>query len=182
VIIDPSGNRATSDAVAIGHFKVYDNYACLTELIEERLSPGETIHKALKMARDNNTSIIGVEATGYQQTLLYWFNFTVMQLGILGFDFLELNSGVREKTMRILNMFKMLPTGEIKLHPRVRNQIYLQIQQFNPMRKDNVDNSLDVLTYGPKMLELYGILIYNKTVIQLQESDTREVVLDNSAF
>lgn len=182
IVIDPSGNRATSDAVAIGLFQVFDGYPCCTHLIEERLSPGETIHKALKMGVENGCSIIGVEATGYQQTLLYWFNFTCNQLGLHGFDFLEVNSGVKEKTMRIVNMFKQLPTGEIKLHPRVRNQVYVQITQFNPLRRDNVDNSLDVLTYGPKMLELYGILIYNKTIINMQESDARTVITHNSPF
>jgi hypothetical protein len=182
IVIDPSGNRATSDSVAIGLFQVFEGYPCLTHLIEERLSPGETIHKALKLGLENNCSIIGVEATGYQQTLLYWFDFTIKQLGIEGFDFLEVNSGMREKTQRIVNMFKQLPTGEIKIHPRVRSQIFLQITQFNPLKKDNVDNSLDVLTYGPKMLELYGILIYNKTVVQLQDSDVHEVITENSPF
>jgi hypothetical protein len=79
-------------------------------------------------------------------------------------------------------MFKQLPTGEIKLHPDVRPQIFTQITQFNPLRRDNVDNSLDCLTYGPKMLELYGVLIFNKTVIATQEFDSHKVIEYNSPF
>lgn len=182
IIIDPSGNRANSDSVAIGLFRIFDGYPCLVHLIEKQLSPGATIHEALKMGLENNCSVIGVEDTGYQQTLLYWFEFTCMQMGISGFDFFPISSGSREKTMRIVRMFKQLPTGEIKLHPRVRAMIYLQIQQFNPLRKDNVDNSLDVLTYGPKMIELYGVHIYNKTVINMQEFAAIEVIEHNSPF
>jgi hypothetical protein len=182
IIIDPSGNRANSDSVAIGMFRVFDGYPCLCEVIERQLSPLQTILEALNMGLRNNCSIIGVEATGYQQTLLYWFGFVCHQQGILGFDFLEINSGQSEKTMRIVSMFKQLPTGEIKLHPRVRAPVYVQITQFNPLKRDNIDNTLDLLTYGPKMLELYGVLIYNKTVIQEQESDALEVIQDNSGF
>lgn len=182
IIIDPSGNRANSDSVAIGMYRVFDGYPCLWEVIERQLSPLQTILEALNMGLRNNCFIIGVEATGYQQTLLYWFEFVCHQQGILGFEFLEVQSGHREKTMRIVSMFKQLPTGEIKLHPRVRPQIYVQITQFNPLKRDNIDNSLDLLTYGPKMLELYGVLIYNKTVIQDQESDAHAVIEYNSGF
>lgn len=182
IVIDPSGDRANSDSVAIGQFDVFDGYPCLMHLIEERLSPGETIRKALTMAIETGTSIICVESTGYQQSLLYWFDFICLQQGITGFQFLELNSGMVEKSMRIISMFRMLPKGEIKLHPRVRPQIFLQITQYNPMKRDNVDNSLDVLTYGPKALQIYGVLIYNSTIIQVQANETATVVEDNSCF
>ncbi len=182
IIIDPSGDRANSDSVAIGQFEVFDGYPCLMNLIEERLSPGETIRRALTLGFETGTTIIGIEATGYQQSLLYWFDFICLQQGVSGFQVFELYSGMKEKGMRIVSMFKQLPTGEIKLHPRVRPQIYLQITQFNPMRRDNIDNSLDLLTYAPKMLELYGIIIYNTTVVQLQEHEAREVVEHNSPF
>jgi hypothetical protein len=184
IIIDPSGNRQNSDSVAIGRYRVFDGYPCLVELIERQLSPGETIMEALNMGLRANCFIIGVESTGYQQTLLYWFQFTCTQLGIQDgtFEFLEVHSGMREKNMRIVSMFKQLPTGEIKLHPSVRPQIYTQITQYNPLRRDNVDNSLDCLTYGPKMLELYGVLIYNKTVIAEQDFNAHEVVEYNSPF
>lgn len=182
IIIDPSGNRANSDSVAIGLFKVYDGFPCLVKLIEERLSPGETIRRALTLGLENNCTIIGVESTGYQQTLLYWFDFICLQQGIIGFQFLEIHSGMREKTMRIVTMFKQLPTGEIRLHPAVRPLVFNQITQFNPLRRDNIDNSLDLLTYAPKMLELYGVMIMNSTTIQVQEHNSSELILDNSPF
>lgn len=182
IIIDPAGNRSNSDSVAIGYFKVYDNYPCLIELIEERLSPGETIDRALKMGMRRNCRIIGVESTGYQQSLLYWFTFICQQQGIIGFEFLELYSGMRDKATRIVNMFKQLPTGELKLHPDVRAPVFLQITQFNPLRRDNIDNTLDLLTYAPKMLELYGVTIYNSTVLSEQDHSTLKVIENNSPF
>lgn len=182
IVIDPAGNRSNSDSVAIGGFNVFDGYPCLTNLIEEQLSPGETIRKALMMAFEIGTNIICVESTGYQQSLLYWFDFICLQQGITGFHFLELHSGMRDKATRIVSMFKMLPTGEVKLHPRVRPAVFLQITQFNPLRRDNVDNTLDLLTYGPKALEMYGVLIYNSTIINMQEHEARKVITDNSPF
>lgn len=182
IVIDPAGNRSNSDSVAIGFFKVYDGYPCLCELVEKRLSPGETISEAINMGMRNNCRIILVESTGYQQTLLYWFEFICTQMGVIGFQFLELTSGMREKSSRIVSMFKQLPTGEVKIHPSIRPAIYLQITQFNPLRRDNIDNALDLLTYGPKALEIYGVLIYNSTVIAIQEHEAREVIYDNTPF
>lgn len=182
IIIDPSGNRAGSDSVAIGFYKIFDGFPCLIEVIEKRLSPGATIEEALKMGLRNNCTIIGVESTGYQQTLLYWFEFICAQQGIIGFQFLEVYSGMREKSMRIVTMFKQLPTGEIKLHPNVRPAVFLQITQFNPLRRDNIDNTLDLLTYGPKMIELYGPLIVNSTVMADQEHNNQKVIEYNSPF
>ena len=182
IVIDPAGNRSNSDSVAIGGFNVYDGYPCLTNLIEEQLSPGETIRKALTMAFEIGTNIICVESTGYQQSLLYWFDFICQQSGITGFHFLELHSGMKDKATRIVAMFKMLVPGEIKLHPRVRPQVFLQITQYNPLRRDNIDNTLDLLTYGPKALEMYGVLIYNSTIINIQAHEALPVIEHNSPF
>lgn len=182
IIIDPAGNRSTSDSVAIGYFRVYNGFPCLCELIEEQLSPGETVSRALKLGLEKNCRIIGVESTGYQQSLLYWFEFICAQQGIIGFQFMELYSGMKEKNMRIVNMFRQLPTGEVKIHPKCRPAVFLQITQYNPLKRDNVDNTLDLLTYAPKMLELYGILIFNSTIVEIQAHEAREVILDNTPF
>lgn len=182
IVIDPSGDRANSDSVAIGLFRIFDGIACLCEVIEKRLSPGETISETLSMGLRWNCRVILVESTGYQQTLLYWFEFITQQQGIIGFHFLEIHTGMREKTTRIVNMFRMLPTGEIKIHPNVRPAVFLQVTQFNPLRRDNVDNTLDLLTYGPKAIETYGPLILNSTIIAEQESEARSVITHNSSF
>lgn len=182
IVIDPAGNRLGSDSHAVAHYRIFNGYACCTHIIEKQLSPLQVIEEAIKMGFENNCFTICCESTGYQQTLLFWFEFICKQRGISGFDFLEIHSGMREKQMRILAMFKQLVTGEIKLHPRVRPMVYLQITQFNPLKRDNVDNTLDCLTYGPKVVELYGAMILAKTIVEVQAFDAAEVIEDNSAF
>ena len=53
-------------------------------------------------------------------------------------------------------MFKSMQAGEIFVDPAVRSEVYLQIMQFNPLRRDNTDDILDLLAYAPKVLEMYG--------------------------
>ena len=49
IIIDPSGNKQNSDATAIGYFEVHDAKPVLMEICNERLSPGDTIRKAIEL-------------------------------------------------------------------------------------------------------------------------------------
>jgi hypothetical protein len=60
--------------------------------------------------------------------------------------------------------------------------IHLQIMQFNPLRRDNTDGLLDLLTYGPKMIELYGAEIVSRATISEQESMQARVIEYNSPF
>lgn len=182
LVIDPAGDKINSDLVSIGYFEVHDNIPVLRKLIEDRLSPGETIRKALTLALENGASIIAIESNAYQASLCYWFEFICKQSGISGISPVEVYSGKSSKISRIVTMFRQLTKSEIHIHPECRPACFLQITQFNPLRTDNTDGLLDLLTYSPKVLEMYGTEIYNSTVIQLQEFDSHEVVTNNSPF
>lgn len=182
IVIDPASDRATADGVAIGYFEIYDTLPVAMEVSEERLSPGDTIHNALKLALKHNCRLIAIEANSYQYTLLYWFKVITEQLGITGIECVELYSGVRSKNNRILTMFKSLMAGEIFLAPSTRTAIFLQIMQFNPLKKDNIDGILDLLTYAPRVIELYAEYIVSMDVIQTQEFEAIEVLEHNSCF
>ena len=156
IIIDPSSGKINSDSVAIGYFEVYDGYPVLRELINERLSPGDTIQSALTLALTHNCHLICSESVAYQSTLNYWFRFVCEQRQLYGIEFVEVYPGGHSKNSRILNMFKSMQAGEIFVDPTVRSEVYLQIMQFNPLRRDNTDDILDLLAYAPKVLEMYG--------------------------
>ena len=66
-------------------------------------------------------------------------------------------------------MFKQLLAGEIKIHPSQAAIVNLQISQFNPLKRDNVDGILDCLSYAPKMIELYGAFITSTLTLEMQE-------------
>lgn len=176
IIIDPSSGKINSDAVAIGYFEVYEGYPVLRELVNERLSPGDTIHAALTMALTHNCRLIAVESVAYQSTLNYWFRFICEQRGIYGVECVEVYPGGYSKNSRILNMFKMLSAGEIYVAEEVKGEVFLQVMQFNPLRRDNTDDILDLLAYSPKVLEMYGEFVVSMNVIINDDNSSIELL------
>jgi hypothetical protein len=176
IIIDPSTGKINSDAVAIGYFEVYEGYPVLREVVNERLSPGDTIHEALKLALNHNCRLICCESVAYQATLNYWFQFICQQRGIYGVECVEVYPGGFSKNSRILNMFKSLQAGEIYVDTECRSEVYLQIMQFNPLRRDNTDDILDLLAYAPKVLEMYGEYVVSMNVIVQQDNSSIQVL------
>jgi hypothetical protein len=173
IIIDPSNDKANSDAVSIGYYEIYDGRPAAREIIEGRLSPGDTIRETLKLALRRGCRVICVESNAYQYSLLYWFGVLIKEYGLsnAGFHCLELYSGTRSKNSRILDMFKSLLKGEIWLARAARPATFSQIVSFNPLKTNNVDGVLDLHTYAPKAIELYGDFIASSLIIEQQEFD-----------
>lgn len=182
IIIDPSNNKATSDNVAIGYFEVFDGYPVLIELCNDKLSPGDTIKKALEFALKHNCRLIAIESVAYQASLCYWFKFICGQLGIIGIEPVEIYPGGYSKNSRIITMLKAYAAGELFVSDACKAEVHLQITQFNPLKTDNVDDVLDLLCYAPKVMELYGEYIVTNTVIQQQELASYSVPEYNSCF
>lgn len=182
LVIDPSNDKVNSDAVSIGYFEVHNGYPVLRKLVEDRLSPGDTIREALKLCFTHGVSIIAIESNAFQYSLLYWFNFITAQMGVQGIEPVEIYSGSSSKNSRILAMFLQLLKGETWIHPDCVPATYLQITQFNPMKRDNTDGLLDLLTYAPKVMELYGHQLISSNILESQEYSASQVQDDNWAF
>lgn len=160
IIIDPSNDKANSDYVSIGLFQVINGFPVLRKLVEDRLSPSDTITTALKMAFDNQASVIFVEANAYQYSLCHWFEKAIASLDAHGIIIQDIYSGGRSKNSRILEMFKQLTgAADIFIHPEVKAAVYNQISAFNALKTNNVDGILDLLTYAPRALAEFGHLI-----------------------
>jgi len=186
ILIDPSNDKANSDAVSIGYYEIFEGKPACQEIIEGRLSPGDTIRETLKLALRRNCRVICVESNAYQYSLLYWFNFIINQFGLTnaGFHCLDLYSGQRSKNARILDMFKSLLKGEIWLSNAARPATFSQITSFNPLKTNNVDGVLDLHTYANKAIELYGDFIASSLILEAQEFDGIPVLsaAENCAF
>lgn len=184
IIIDPSNDKINSDAVSIGYFEVHDAKPVLVELIEGRFSPGDTITNALKLALRRNCRVIAIESNAYQYSLLYWFDFICAQLGIVGIHAVEIYSGSYSKNSRILSMLKGYLAGEIFVAPDCQGPVHLQITEFNAMKRDNTDGLLDLLTYAPKVIEMYGDLVAVTDIVLNQEYASAKVweEHENSCF
>lgn len=184
IIIDPSNDKTNSDNVAIGYFEIYDSKPVAKEIIEERLSPGDSIEQSLKLCFKYNCSLVVAESNAYQYSLLYWFNYICRQKGIEGINIVDIYSGSRSKNSRILDMFKSLIAGEQYIDNTVRAAVLSQITSFNHLKTNNVDGTLDLLTYATKVIELYGEYIYSHLTLDLQEFGEIKVLgeLETSEF
>lgn len=175
VLIDPSNDKAQSDAVAIGYFEVFDGIPALKEVYEEQLSPGDTIRKALVLALKNGVKCIVVEANAYQYSLLYWFTFICEQVGLEGLHFVDVYTGSYSKNHRISDTLKSLTSGEIILHKNVVSQVISQISNWKPMKRDNVDNILDLLSYAQRCVDQYAPLMSTEADMEIAEAMTARV-------
>lgn len=183
IMIDPAAkDNPKSDAVSIGYFEVHAELPCCREIDEDRMSPGESIRRALKMALKHGVRLVAVESTAYQATYAWWFNYICVQMQITGIDCVEVYSGKMSKNSRILQMLKQYVAGEIFIHPDCQPLCHAQMTQFRPLRRDNTDGILDILTYSPKVIELYGPQIEMYTIGDTQEWDAIPVLDFNSPF
>jgi hypothetical protein len=184
IIIDPATDKANADAVAIGYFEIFDGHPVCKKLIEERLSPLQSIETALTLCLTHNCRLVAIESNAYQYSHLYWFNYITQQRGIIGINAVDIYSGSMSKNSRILSMFKTLLAGEQYLAGGVRSQVNAQIVSFNPLKTNNVDGILDCITYAPKVLELYGEFIVSGLTLEMQEFGAIKVLneLETSPF
>lgn len=171
IVIDPATGKAHGDDIAIGYFEVLDGKPVLKKVDAGKHSPSQTIWKALQICFDTGCGLIVVEGNAYQSTLCYWFNFIMEQIGVQGITVLPIHSGRAAKTTRILQMFKELMAGDTLLHPSVRTLVLTQARAFNPLKTDNDDNILDVITYAPRVLGEFAQYLKSSTAIEMQLAD-----------
>lgn len=182
IIIDPSPNKTGGDDCAIGYIEVFDGYGGLRDVVEENLSPGNTIRRALLMAMRTGARLIVVEGTAYQSSLLYWFGEISTQMGLDGFYFVDIYPGNHSKNARIGTMLKSLTAGEIFVHPSVKSRVTNQIVNWQPLRRTNIDGILDVLTYIQPAIEMYGHMMLTEEQAAVNSSEEDKVQEFNSAF
>jgi hypothetical protein len=183
IIVDPSTNKKQGDDVALGLFEVYDGIPGLRKVTVERLSPGNTIRRALLMALEAHCKLIVVESTAFQYTLLYWFEQISEQLGITGISFVPVYTGNYSKNSRISSMLKALTQAEMYIHDTTRSIVTNEIKNWNPMKRDNTDNILDLLSYAPRAIELYAVEMTSDIEAFIVNSEVGEGVEEyNSAF
>ena len=182
IIIDPSNDKVKSDLVSIGYFEVLEATPVLMEVIEDRLSPGDTIRQALTLALKHGCRLIVVESNAFQYSLLYWFGHFCQQLGIAGIECVDIYSGSISKNTRILTMFSELLKGEVVVHPSCKAQVDMQIVGFNSLKTTNTDGILDLLTYSRRALELYGEFAQSVDIIEEMNQNSIPVLTFNSPF
>jgi hypothetical protein len=161
ILIDPAGNKSTSDANAIGYFEFYDDLrhrggetVVMREVLAEQLSPAKVIEQTLRWCMQKGCRDIFVEAVAYQSTLVFWMQHYIVQLGLTNADIRVheiLPKGKAGKNLRILGGMKSLISERVVLEKTCYSAVMTQVRAFRLSAKDNVDDVLDLLVYADEL-------------------------------
>ena len=182
ILIDPSGRKKTSDDTAMGVFVVIDGIPVSVELISEIMTPKETIKNAFQLAAKWGASLICAEDVAYQDSLLFWFEEAIKELGIVGLYLIGINPGGLNKNYRLINIIKSSQVGELGFVDNTKAAFESQVYGFNPLVSKNKDDVLDIHAYAPVVVKLHVNLIsLNSPFAEHQELPLIEEI-DSSPF
>ena len=154
----------------------------MKEIVTGKYSPGNLIRRVLILALSTNTRFIAVEAMAYQYTLLYWFDYICQQLGITGLVLCPMYANNHSKNSRIVTGLKALGAGEIVLHRSCKSLVQNQIANWNPLKRDNVDDLIDVIAYAPKVISEHATELDTVSYDTMVSDGESSVVEDNHCF
>jgi len=162
ITIDPAGFRKNSDDNVIAvHYK-HDNKGFVAETNMDEKMPDMIIQTALAMAIRHGASLIAVEDTGYQQTLGFWINYFMKEMGITGIVVVPLKPHGRSKESRIRNFIQELyARNYFILDPHTRRAFIWQASIYKIGKADNRDDLIDCIAYGQDVRNEYWHLITN---------------------
>lgn len=186
ITVDPAGFKRTSDANEIILHHVYDGVGIIagrasTVTEPDLTDPEKLVKRTLSMALAEGASLIGVEAVGYQSTLLFWFTKYMKEAGITGIHIVELHPHGRSKGMRIRLFIEELLGGNYFIRNTVRAAWIWQAAKYKLGKKENKDDLLDAVAYALDVRNEYWHLIKNMKVEQ-RFLETASVVGNNTPF
>jgi hypothetical protein len=164
IIIDPAGQSQEADPTVIALFELWDGLPWLRAVKRGSYSPKATIMEAISLGIEAQCSCIIVESVAYQASLLFWFQEIAKMEGIEGFDFLPINRSGGSKNAAIMVMLRQLQgyhdgkesvPPELGIHPDILSTVLVDIAAFNPQKRVNKDDLLDVLAYAPMAVVKY---------------------------
>lgn len=182
IIIDPAGQKMDANDTVLGAFYIFDAVPVAWAFRWGCLSPLDTIKEALRMAFELRIPLIAVESVAYQASLLFWFNWFAEKMNLTGVQIVPLSPKGVKKTKRIVNGFKELLSGTVKLHDAVRGVVLDQAKKYNPTLRDNEDDIVDVVAYAPQVMQEFGNLAIMPWTAQYQEISEASGSADDSTL
>lgn len=181
ITIDPAGFRDNSDDNVITVHYVHDGKGAVCMIDAGIKDPEQLIIRALQLGLEHGASLIGVEETGYQQTLLYWFNKYILDWNLTGIHVVPLKPAGRSKESRIRLFVAELYATNYYLFSSARADFTWQAMKYKIGKKDNKDDILDCVAYGLDVRNQYWHLVTNlKTMGRLEKRAS--VLLNNTPF
>lgn len=162
ITIDPAGFRKNSDDNVIATHLVYDNHPVVSKLEGGIWNPEETVLKGIAAAIEVRATVIAVESTAYQQSLLFWFEKYIKELNITWIHVVELKTGNATKLSRIRDFITELAAGNASMLPAVRQVFSYWAHLYKIGKKANRDDYLDAPAYQKQVMMKYSDLLYSK--------------------
>lgn len=159
--VDPAGFRKNSDDNVYCVHEIRASEYCLSYMDGGNLNPEQLIVGVINAAVQYGVSLIGVEATGYQQSLCFWLNqyLTMMNLAD-SITVVELSPHGRAKEARIKEFLaEVLHHRYHVLREEDRNIITWWAHLYKIGKRDNRDDWLDAPAYGLDIRRDYDHLI-----------------------
>lgn len=175
LVIDPSRGKANSDQQPVLHVEIVDGVPHLHHLAIEQVNPKMLIENCLKYCLNHNIPLICVEAVGYQETLKFWFDDFIERLGIASIVVQPLSPKSKNKNFRILAWFKSLFAGLVPVHKSMQAQLLYQIQNWDPLEKNNKDDILDCGAYITDVMTEYKELTLRPFELEMIHGAPEEV-------
>lgn len=156
VTIDPAGFRKLSDSNVISVHVLMDYVPVLIDGRADLQQPDKVIDGAIEYCLKYNLSIIGVESTAYQQTLVFWMMKHIKEHAELNhIQVYELSAASRKKEMRIFAWIQEVLGCTYYVHGEIRVKILWQALAYKLGKMDNKDDWLDSAAYGMDMKNEY---------------------------
>lgn len=183
VIIDPSLGKKKSDEVAIGVVLIKEGEPVLREIAVGKFNPKQCVEKMINFAVKWQLLALVVEAVAYQGTLGFWINEKKTELGLHALKVLEINPEGEQKNSRIIDALKCLvslASPRILLHQSVRAAVQHQTIYWDPMKKQNKDDLLDIIAYIWKVIKKHkhSLLTWVYEVNQVNSSFSDDLQLE----
>lgn len=159
IIIDLATDKPTADQAEIVRYSYQSGLSVAVGRISGKFTPTEIIEKTLKECFDHGVTLVAVEDVNFQYAMLHFFTQALESLGATGISIVPVSpKGVR-KNSRIGLMLQRLLKKEQAVSPELYPALVSQVTQWQPNKKDNLDDFLDNMAYCHQVEMEYATLI-----------------------
>jgi len=170
IVIDPAiSQRRDADNSCIGVHILVDGIPHVQEYELGKSEPLLMFEIAIAYCNKWGINVIGIENTAFQAVLQYFFEYLLTVRGLDNIQVVPLFADTK-KSERARAFASLCKAGEYTIPD---GDVYLteQLLLFNPGKKDNDDDALDMAAYGPQMIDLYWDVIVKRSPLFIASPD-----------
>ncbi len=162
ITVDPAISQKTwaNDSAIVAHGYFQGKWQ-IVDYISMKLDPEKLYKYSIGMALKWGFNVVGVESMAYQASLQFLFDMLNTVYQVNGITYLPLHAGMR-KHERIAAWCALLKDKTYTLTEGDMT-ICNQLLEFDPMKKENVDDLVDACAYGEQVIHAHiGLVIMQR--------------------